>query len=129
MARNIVPPRWKKGESGNPKGRPKKIALQLKREGYSLWEINDTIQQMVSLELDDLKEIYQNPKATILEKTIAAALKKGLQKGDLNSIETLLNRVYGKPKEKMDITTDGEAINKNQYEIKIITSDKNQTNE
>ena len=33
-----------------------------------------------------------------LEKTIAAAMLKILEKGSLYSLETLLTRVYGKPK-------------------------------
>ena len=39
-----------------------------------------------------------------------------------DSVETLLNRVYGKPKEKMDITTDGEKLNQPSIQIEIITT-------
>jgi hypothetical protein len=39
-----------------------------------------------------------------LEKTIANAMRKSLEKGSLYSIETLLSRVYGKPKETADVT-------------------------
>jgi hypothetical protein len=122
MPRNVVPPRWKKGESGNPKGRPKKPVLQMKVIGYKLAEINDTIQLMCSMTAEELKTIWENPNATILEKTIASALRKGIEKGNLDSVETLLNRVYGKPKEKMDITTDGEKLNQPSIQIEIITT-------
>lgn len=111
---------WEKGESGNPKGRPKKPVLQMKTEGYKLHEINDTIQAICSMNHEQLKVIMDNPKSTILEKTVAAALKKGIEKGELVNIETLLNRVYGKPKEKMDITTNGENISTPKIEIEII---------
>lgn len=121
MPRNtdgLIP--FKKGQSGNPKGRPKKYVLSLKKEGYKLTEINDTIQQMISLNYEELKAVYQKDEATILEKTIASALKKGLEKGQLESIETLLNRVYGKPKQEMDITTQGDKLNEPRYTINII---------
>ena len=95
--------RWNRGESGNPKGRPKKLVPSMKVEGYKLTEINDTIQALVSMNVKDLKSVYENPNATILEKTVAAALRKSLEEGDLDSIETLMNRVYGKPKEKMEL--------------------------
>ena len=95
--------RWSKGESGNPKGRPKKLVPSMKVEGYKLTEINDTIQALVSMNVKDLKSVYENPNATILEKTVAAALRKSLEEGDLDSIETLMNGVYGKPKEKMEL--------------------------
>lgn len=111
---------YPKGVSGNPNGRPKKVVLALKKDGYNLHEINDTIQMMVGLSVEELKKVFENPKATILEKTIAAALRKGVEKGSLENIETLLNRLYGKPKEKMDITTGGENINKPRVEINII---------
>jgi hypothetical protein len=124
MPRNIVPPRWKPGESGNPKGRPKKPVLQMKIAGYKLAEINDTIQSMCSMTADELKKIWENPQATILEKTIASALRKGIEKGNLDSVETLLNRVYGKPKEKVDITTDGEKINEPKIQIEVVLPKK-----
>jgi poly-beta-hydroxyalkanoate depolymerase len=94
------------GESGNPNGRPRKYVSLLKEQGYKLSEINDTIQVMMSMDMDELKKVWDNPKATILEKTIAAAMRKSLEKGSLYSLDTLLTRVYGKPKEQMDIQQD-----------------------
>jgi len=117
---------WEKGESGNPKGRPKKPVLQMKVVGYKLAEINDTIQAMCSMTAQQLREIWENPNSTILEKTIASALRKGIEKGNLDSVETLLNRVYGKPNEKLDITTQGEKINQPKVQVEIITTTKNE---
>jgi hypothetical protein len=101
---------WEKGESGNPKGRPKKLVPSMKIDGYKLTEINDTIQSIISMTVDELKMIWDNPKSTILEKTVAGALRKSLEKGNLESVETLINRVYGKPKEKVDLTSNGQSI-------------------
>jgi poly-beta-hydroxyalkanoate depolymerase len=93
----------------NPHGRPRKYVLTLKAEGYKLHEINDCIQTMMAMTIDELKDAYENPNATVLEKTIAAAIKKSIQKGSLYSIETLLSRVYGKPKEQVDMDLSGEV--------------------
>lgn len=95
-----------KGQSGNPAGRPRKYVTLLKDQGYKLSEINDTIQVMMSMDLDELRSVFDNTKATVLERTIANAMQKSLSKGSLYSLETLLTRVYGKPKEQMDIVTD-----------------------
>jgi len=92
----------------NREGRPRKYVSLLKEQGYKLAEINDTIQSMMAMDLEELKQVWDNPKATILEKTVANAMKKSLEKGSLYSIETLLTRVYGKPKEQMDINTDNK---------------------
>lgn len=105
---NIEPYKMKKGETLNPNGRPRKYVSLLKEQGYKLSEINDTIQSMMAMDLEELKGVFENPKATILEKTVANAMKKSLEKGSLYSIETLLTRVYGKPKEQMDINTDNK---------------------
>lgn len=105
---NLIPA--KKGEVRNPNGRPKKFVTLLKENGYKVSEVNDTVQAMLSMTLDELKDVWQDPKATILEKTIANAMRKSLEKGSLYSIETLLSRVYGKPKETADVnqTVTGE---------------------
>ena len=100
-----IQPRWEKGVSGNPNGRPKKYVTLLREQGYKLSEINDTIQTMLQMDLDELKEVWDNPKATILEKTIANAMRKSLEKGSLYSVETLLTRVYGRPKETQQVQT------------------------
>ncbi|CAB5229315.1 hypothetical protein UFOVP1551_32 [uncultured Caudovirales phage] len=99
---------FKPGVSGNPNGRPRKWVSTLKEQGYKVSEVNDCIQVIMSMTLEELKTVWDNPTATILEKTIAAAVKKSIEKGSLYSIETLLSRVYGKPKESFDQTIVGD---------------------
>ena len=105
-SKDIIEHQFVKGQTGNPNGRPRKYVTLLKEQGYKLSEINDTIQVMMSMNTTELKEVYDNPKATILEKTIAGAMNKSLIKGSLYSLDTLLTRVYGKPKEQYDIQQD-----------------------
>jgi tRNA A37 N6-isopentenylltransferase MiaA len=115
---NIEPFKFKKGQSGNPNGRPRKYVSLLKEQGYKLSEINDTIQAMMAMEIDELKSVWENPHATILEKTIANAMRKSLEKGSLYSIETLLSRVYGNPKQMTELT------GANSEPVQIIINDK-----
>jgi hypothetical protein len=101
--------KFTKGQSGNPNGRPRKYVSTLREQGYKLSEINDCIQVMMAMTIEELKEAFENPTATVLEKTIAAAIKRSIEKGSLYSIETLLSRVYGKPKESVDMDIQGEV--------------------
>lgn len=92
-----------KGQSGNPKGKPRKICSTLKSLGYTSYEAIDTIRNLMAMNLDELKEVYQNKDSSVLEVTIASAIKKSIDKGSLYSIDTLLSRVFGKPVENFDI--------------------------
>lgn len=112
---NLKP--FKKGQVANPNGRPRKFVSQLKDQGYKASEVNDAIQVLMSMTIDELKDVYNNPQATVLEKTVAAAIRKSIEKGSLYSIETLLTRVYGKPKEQVDLNTSGGV------DIKVIYAD------
>jgi hypothetical protein len=98
-----------KGETLNPNGRPRKYVSILKLNGYKLSEINDTIQIMMAMTTQELLEVFDNSESTVLEKTIANAALKSLEKGDLNSMETLLNRTFGKPKEIVQTEITGKG--------------------
>ena len=111
---NLIP--FKKGEDKrrNIKGRPRKFILELKDQGYKLSEVTDSIEVLISRTEDELKDIYDNPNSTVLEKVVSSAILKSIKRGDMTSIETLLNRAYGKAKEKEE-----QEITINSHNIKL----------
>jgi pyruvate dehydrogenase complex dehydrogenase (E1) component len=106
-AENIEPHKWKKGQSGNPKGRPRKWVSTLTDQGYKSSEVHDCILAMMAMTLDELQDAYENENATVLEKTVANAIRRSIKKGSLYSIETLMDRVFGKPKETVNQNMSG----------------------
>lgn len=98
----ILPFSWKKGQSGNPNGRPRKFVCLLKDMGYNKQDIDTTIQNMMAMTINELAEVFKDDNATVLEKTVANAIKKGIEKGTLYSLETLISRVYGMPNQQTD---------------------------
>jgi len=106
-----------KGETKNPNGRPRKFVSALRAQGYTQSQINDCILVLSSMKDDELREVVKNKDATVLEKVFAKAVLEDLRKGKLESIDRLLNRAIGKPRESMDITTKGEKIGGAGYDL------------
>jgi hypothetical protein len=86
---NIEPHKFKKGQSGNPNGRPKKLP-----------ELDKLLAEVLGDEQKDMTAAE-----AILRKLRQMALA-----GNLRAAEILLDRGYGKPKQHTDITSNGESI-------------------
>ena len=74
---------FKKGESGNEKGRPKKLP-----------EIDKLLADVLGEEKDGIEAA----------KAILMALRAKATKGDVRAAEVLLDRAYGKAKQVIDAT-------------------------
>ena len=104
--RNLI--MYKPGQSGNLKGRPRKWTSFLKDFGYKKSEVIDCIQNIIGMNKEELNEVVINPKATVLEVTVAGAIIKSIQNKSLYSIETLLTRIYGQPKQEIEQEIKGD---------------------
>jgi len=96
----------KKGfdERRNLSGRPRKYISEIKDSGYKLSEIHGCLQVMLSMTLEELKQVYDSPQATVLEKIVANALVTSLKGGKLDAVETILSRIFSAPKNISDVS-------------------------
>ena len=85
---NVLPHRFKKGQSGNPKGRPK------------LPDIREALAKVLAEEKDGV---------TALEATLRA-LRAKATKGDVRAAEALLDRAFGKAIQRTDVTSGDKPI-------------------
>jgi len=115
---NVTKNKIKKGEIRNPKGRPKKLQTQLKKEGLAASQITAIILEMLAMTREEIDAIVKNPKSKSFELLLAAAIKKGVSKGDLTQIfGQALQRALGAPKQ--EIETNVRQINISVRGVKI----------
>jgi hypothetical protein len=83
---NIEPHKFKKGQTGNPNGRPRKLP-----------ELDKLLADVLGEEKDGITA----------GEAILKAIRARAAKGDVRAAELLLDRAYGKPKQSIDnnITT------------------------
>ena len=96
---------FKKGQSGNPKGRPK------------LPDISEALAKILA----DEKDGYSALEATLM------ALRAKAVKGDIRAAEALLDRAFGKPRQSVDHTTAGEKLPPNTVRVELIVPDEHPT--
>lgn len=103
---NRNPPKehqFKKGVSGNPAGRPKDKLGEAMRmlTAESFAEMANII---IKGQISDLQDVMKNTKHSVIQKVIASTVIKMMQKGDIHALDTLLNRLVGKVKERVEVT-------------------------
>jgi len=76
---------FKKGQSGNPKGRPPILP-----------QINEAIANVLN---------EKEGAVTTLEAILRALIKKAI-KGDIKAAQLILDRAYGKPQQSFDVNHD-----------------------
>jgi hypothetical protein len=102
---DILKFQFKKGydPNRNIKGAPTKFNTTLKELGYTNRQISDTILNLLALTKNEIEIIAGNENYTMLERMIAKALIKDLNRGTIKNFEALLNRAIGKPSERIEM--------------------------
>lgn len=99
--KNIV--QWKKGQCGNPKGRPKIMITELKGQGLSKVEAYAAIGMMLKLSKKELLAVSKSDTAPVWKISIARAIMRDISIGHFSTVETLFDRLFGKAKQTTEI--------------------------
>ena len=75
------------------------------------WKKEDTprfkLEQMMKLSSEELVEVAEDKNAPLFEQKLAIAIKDG----QWREIKEMIQEVYGKPQENVDVTSKGEKLN------------------
>lgn len=103
-----IEPRWKKGESGNPAGRPK--GSRNRSTIVKEWlEVKEKVKNPITGQTEELEQ----------QDIMTLALINKARKGDVYAYKELMDSAYDKVRQSVDHTTNGKDIN-----IPIIAWDK-----
>ena len=93
MANKDIEPRWEKGESGNPNGRPKgsRNRSTIARQWL---EVNQSLKNPLTGEQETMSQ----------EDLMTLALIKKAREGDVNAYKALMDSGYGAPVQQIEQT-------------------------
>lgn len=115
----VRPHCWKRGESGNPEGRPRRVLKQIEQNvgiefnvSLSAEDKFQILNSMIEMSLDELRDITTDKSCPVFMVNVARALKRDIENGRIVTLSELFDRFFGRPKQssEVDITSKGEKI-------------------
>lgn len=117
--RGGIPPveyRFKPGQSGNPKGKPKgamSVAIPKVLKQVTLKIYEELIELVVSGNVKALRKMEKDPEVSVLQVAIARSFRRALLAGDWDTIERILQRLVGKIPDELNINSKNLNLNAN----------------
>lgn len=99
--------RFKKGQSGNPHGRPALTNEQRALRDLTVESYRGVLKTILDGNLEELQTLMKDPKSTVLEVSLASAALKAIKVGDYSVIERIAERIVGKIPDELKINQAG----------------------
>lgn len=119
---NLIPYQFKKGQSGNPNGRPKSrvnetlLKVMPRRRvnkfyGMTVQELQQWEEALLTMQLDELTALAQENSAPIYVRGLAMTILTEARDGKSVALAKLREHVFGKALQRMELTgADGSSL-------------------
>ena len=102
--------RWKKGQSGNPSGRPKESITLKELKKYTREHIAEVINRLLELPSAHLQHMSKNPDTPVFEQIVARVLLRCQRVGNFVDIDRMLDRIIGKVPQRSETELSGVPL-------------------
>ena len=113
--KNLRP--WKKGESGNGKGRPKTPPELRKAANLTKVETLERLVKFLQMDIYGLEEVLKDKSRQVMDHWIARICLVGIKEGDNRRLDFMLDRLFGKVQPHIE-------INNNQFNFSGLPRDE-----
>lgn len=94
---------FSKGQSGNPAGRPALPGEVKEIKKLTISQLHEVISLVMGCTFEQLVAMAQDPQSSVIQRMTAALAVRTIKKGDPFTWDGLLNRIVGKPKERLEV--------------------------
>lgn len=113
---NLEATKWKKGDpSPNPNGRPPSLLAKLGEKvgvdfqvQLSMADKQKVLEAMLEMTLAQIVKLHNDPNTPAFMVLVAKAISEDHKAGSMSSVETIFNRIHGRPRVTADIELNGE---------------------
>ncbi|RYF52408.1 MAG: hypothetical protein EOO38_00285 [Cytophagaceae bacterium] len=98
--------RFTKGQSGNPKGSSAGRRIIGKLRKLTADELLEVGSSILHGDQKTLRQLTQNPDASVLELWTASLIIQSMKKGDAQAFKVLMERFLGRPRESITLSSD-----------------------
>lgn len=105
MARYKVKPRWKPGESGNPKGRPPDYLGRALRKNLTPNDLEVLANLVASKNLGELQRIARDKSQPVIHLVFANAILGAIKRKEFKTFDQILSRMVGRPRQIPEVFT------------------------
>ena len=97
---------YKKGQSGNPKGRPKRKTTLLRESGLTKDDIVACIKALIDHTEDELQAVAEAAETPVYLVSIARAMLSDIKEGRINTLDSVMDRLIGKATNTSHVTSE-----------------------